>query len=218
MIQSRSSLRSAIQDWLLRPDLEDEADRFVQLAEARLRRDHRVKRLFNTTLTITGPEEDLPDHFLELESIRHEEVRLGHIRIDSVQNVQRERNYWRSGGVPVVVAVTDGPRLLVGPEPDRTYEVELEWWGTFEPLNSNVLSNWLLEEHPDVYLYAALVESGPYLRDEDGRTETWNARLELALEDLRRTNENRRFAGPLSRVPSRVIGQRGRPRRGFGHG
>lgn len=44
--------------------------------------------------------------------------------------------------------------------------------------------NWLITAHPDVYLYGALVESAPYLKD-DARIATWAGRLELALEGIR---------------------------------
>jgi predicted transcriptional regulator len=54
------------------------------------------------------------------------------------------------------------------------------------------VTNWLLTEHPDVYLYAALVESAPYLGD-DARLTLWRSELDGRIEGVRRA----RNATPL---------------------
>jgi hypothetical protein len=46
-------------------------------------------------------------------------------------------------------------------------------------------TNWLLTQHPDLYLYAALVESAPYLKD-DERIALWRAELDRRIAEVRR--------------------------------
>jgi hypothetical protein len=58
--------------------------------------------------------------------------------------------------------------------------------------------NWLLTGHPDVYLYASLVETAPYLKD-DSRVPVWMAELDRRLTLL----------GSSRRDPSRVISLQG---------
>lgn len=53
--------------------------------------------------------------------------------------------------------------------------------------------NWLLTAEPDIYLYGALCESAPYLKD-DARLPMWEARLEASIERMSgsvRLNPNR---------------------------
>lgn len=59
-----------------------------------------------------------------------------------------------------------------------------------DPANNAVLPsltvtdpNWLLTAHPDIYYYGALVESAPYLHD-DERLPMWEALLEERIADL----------------------------------
>jgi hypothetical protein len=46
-------------------------------------------------------------------------------------------------------------------------------------------TNWLLTAYPDTYLYAALVESAPYLRD-DERVALWRAELDRRIAEVLR--------------------------------
>jgi hypothetical protein len=52
-------------------------------------------------------------------------------------------------------------------------------------LNDPAAGNWLLTSSPDTYLYAALVESAPFLKD-DARIEMWRAELDRRVAEVRR--------------------------------
>ena len=72
---------------------------------------------------------------------------------------------------------------------------------TIPPLASND-SNWLLMLAPDLYLYGALLESAPYLK-EDGRIQTWGLGFSTALADLNTLGLSSTFnAGPMTIRPS----------------
>ena len=72
-------------------------------------------------------------------------------------------------------------------------------------LNANA-SNWLLTLAPDAYLYGSLMESAPYIK-EDNRIAVWGAGMTSALTDLNNLGNNSTFnAGPLQvRVNHRVF-------------
>ena len=50
-------------------------------------------------------------------------------------------------------------------------------------LSDSAPTNWLLEDHRDIYRLAALAESAPYLKD-DERLVVWETQLDRRLEDL----------------------------------
>ena len=61
-------------------------------------------------------------------------------------------------------------------------------------------ANWLLTMAPDLYLYGALMEAAPYLK-EDGRIQTWAAGLSNALASL---NQLSRTAVTFDAGPTRM--------------
>jgi hypothetical protein len=71
------------------------------------------------------------------------------------------------------------------------------------PLASNS-PNWLLALAPDLYLYGALLESAPYIKEDD-RIQTWGLGFTAALNDLNSLGMTSAFnAGPMT---VRVSGQ-----------
>ncbi len=58
----------------------------------------------------------------------------------------------------------------------------------FAPLDSAAptSTNWVLDDHPDVYLYGALLETAPYLVD-DARIPVWETLFEKRLSNILRT-------------------------------
>jgi hypothetical protein len=66
-----------------------------------------------------------------------------------------------------------GEAIEVFPTPDTTYSGELLYYAELEPLSDSNASNWLLEMSPDAYLYGALMQSAPYLKD-DARMAVWS--------------------------------------------
>jgi len=55
-------------------------------------------------------------------------------------------------------------------------------------LSDSITSNWLLQKHPDVYLYGALCESGPFLQD-ISLLAVFDGRFERAMLDVQSTED-----------------------------
>jgi hypothetical protein len=70
------------------------------------------------------------------------------------------------------------------------------YWQTITALLAS--TNWLVENHPDVYLYATLMEAAPYLKA-DPRIEVWKGFLEEALEGIHQDEWDRQWGGSLVR-------------------
>lgn len=76
-----------------------------------------------------------------------------------------------------------GTQFVFSPVPDQAYEVKLGYRQGLENISATVRSNWLLDQHPDAYLYAALCEAAPYLRD-DERLPMWQARRDQIINEI----------------------------------
>jgi hypothetical protein len=101
----------------------------------------------------------------------------------SLENFNRERH--RLGddatGTPRFYTVS-GTTFIVYPEPDETYSARLFYWAKPAALSDSDPTNWILQYHPDVYLYGALTQAGPYL--DDPRVTTWATLFATGLDDL----------------------------------
>ncbi len=111
-------------------------------------------------------------------------------------------------GVPVAYAIRGDAAgtvfLLVAPEPDQTYALQCQYWAKLTNLSVANPSNRWLDEHPDIYLYAALVESAPFLKD-DERIQTWAGMLEQRLVDLDMATQELLFSGEMVDEPRLVF-------------
>jgi hypothetical protein len=98
-----------------------------------------------------------------------------------------------------------GDELELAPTPDAAYTVEMVYRKSIPALASNV-DNWLLALAPDLYLYGALLESAPYIK-EDGRIQTWGLGFATAFNELNNLGLTSTFnAGPMTvRVSGQVI-------------
>lgn len=66
-------------------------------------------------------------------------------------------------------------------------------------------TNWLLEEWDDVYLYAALVETAPFLR-EDERIPVWRSELDRRLDEMHLMKWNQAWRYEMPSRPRRPYG------------
>ena len=63
------------------------------------------------------------------------------------------------------------------------------------PLSAGTDTNWLLTNYPDIYLYGSLIESAPYLRD-DQRIGLWQSEYDRRADEL---------AGSIRTDPTRTL-------------
>jgi hypothetical protein len=76
-----------------------------------------------------------------------------------------------------------GNQLEVIPSPDTEYSAELTYYAKITALSDANTSNWLLAYAPDLYLYGALLEATPYLKD-DERLVVWGQLYIASMEDI----------------------------------
>lgn len=86
--------------------------------------------------------------------------------------------------------------LTGGVSPANAYATEMTFWRTLPDLSAG--ANWLVQDHPDIYLYATLLESAEFLK-EDERVPVWQNKLDRKLEQLNMEVERELYGGSLVR-------------------
>lgn len=194
MIVDYDTLKAAVGDFLNRGDLAAAIPVWVQLAEAEINRNLRHWQQEQLApLTLTGRYTDLPADWRE--TVRLE---AGGKRMDLLAQPElqiRRSNSEDAAGAPAFYAFTAG-KIEVYPTPDGDYSAEHLYLGDIPALSDASPTNWLLEKHPDIYLYGALLHSAPYLV-EDARLQVWRGLYAEALIAAQRSSDKARASGAM---------------------
>lgn len=196
-IANYGQLKAAIADFLNRDDLAAVVPTFVRLAEASFNRRIRSHRqITSASLTIDDSTASLPADWLQTIRLTIDDspVRvLEQTSMDELVNLRTQSA--ETPSAPYYFA-HNGDTIEVVPTPGQSYTGRLDYFAEISTLSADTDANWLLTRHPDVYLYGSLVNSAPYLKD-DNRMVTWAALLESALEEIERETRGARFGSPL---------------------
>lgn len=187
-ITSYSTLRDQVTAHMMRgadTDFIAEVPTLIQLAEARLKRDKRVRQTWIIDpVAISAERLTLPTDFKTLTSFALTGPTyfgpLNQVSMNELENLKSTQG--DAAGVPSHFAL-DGGFIYVHKVPGETYSGRLVYERTIVNLSDSVTSNWLLASHPDIYLYSALLEAAPYLKD-DERIAVWETFREQRLEEL----------------------------------
>jgi hypothetical protein len=207
------SLQSAVVEYLARDQdttLIARIPSFIQLAEAKFNRQlfHRQmeqRAIAVVDLSSAQPEFiALPSDFQSMRRIRISSV-SGRPSLEFRSGTQIDEFRASTADVPAQPSYFTifGDEIELVPTPDAAYTIEMVYRRMIPPLATSG-TNWLLAMAPDLYLYGALLEAAPYIK-EDARIQTWGLGLTNALGDLNTLGLTSTFnAGPMT---MRVSGQ-----------
>ncbi len=201
-ISTFSELKTAVANWLDRSDLTDRIPEFIALAEARHRRDFKIRRMETrvTANTIADTEfYTLPDNYVAMRNIQLNTDTKTALEYLTPEQMDRVRA-GSTTGKPKAYSIM-GNTFQLRPIPDAVYEIEMLYYKYFTALSDSNTTNDMLTHHPDLYLYGSLVEAEPYLNN-DKRVQTWAGFYDRAKNDLITTNERDRHSGvaPTTRI------------------
>lgn len=200
-VTTYQELQDHLADTLVRTDLTTSMTTFIQMAEASFKRDKRVRKLSDRgDFSISADGSTLPSDFQSLESWYHDGPTFyGPIEIVNADMLGQLKGFRYGGrtGVPAHAAIVSGTARYA-PEPNDTYTTQMTYWRKVDVLSGSNSTNWLLDDHPDIYIYGALVHTAPYLKD-DPRLQVWSALLEKAILELDNATEDEMFSGSLRR-------------------
>lgn len=181
-ITTYSELKTAVADFLNRDDLTSAIPNFVSLAEASLNRRMRSPEMVTrATVTVDAEYENRPADWME--TIRYQITTnpITVLEFVTPEEAIIQKTKFSASGVPMFFS-TVGTQFQHVPAPDGSYTGELMYYARVPGLSDTNTSNWLLTANPDIYLYATLVQSAPYLK-EDERIGVWASILERLMAE-----------------------------------
>lgn len=210
-----TSLQAAVVEYLARDQdstLVARIPSFIQLAEAKFNRQLFHRRMEQRSIAVvdlssTGPEfVALPSDFQSMRRIRLSSVAgKPSLEFRSGAQIDEYRTSTADISAQPRYFTVFGDEIELAPTPDAAYTIEMVYRQFIPPLALGG-TNWLLTAAPDLYLYGALLEAAPYIK-EDARIQTWGLGLTSALGDLNTLGMTSTFnAGPMTmRVAGQVV-------------
>lgn len=208
-LDTYANLKISVANWLNRDDLTAQVPDFIAMAEAqvsrRLVKDGPVlDMLAKETISVDDEFVDVPSSFMGVVSIKLDgsTVPLKFVSPEALDDF-KTNNPSRSGSPSHFALV--GREYQFWPWSGVTIAGQQKYWQRIPALSDGAPTNWLLNLHPDAYLYGALLQAAPYL-DDDGRTETWAALFTNVLTDIcaadKVTSRAPRMDGPRPQIPA----------------
>ncbi|MFN3513921.1 MAG: hypothetical protein ACK41C_12790 [Phenylobacterium sp.] len=193
-LSNYAQLQAAVADWLERADLAVRIPDFIRLAEAQMNRSLRLNRMIRRAeAEIDAARFGLPADFLEAITLKLSDGEASWTLQPAPPEVVERRSAQNARGRPRYWSLA-GNEIRCEPAPERPFAAELTYYARIPSLSDAGPSNWILAEHPDAYLFGALKEAAPFLRDAEA-TAAFEAKHQAALAALRAAE--RTAAGPL---------------------
>lgn len=206
-ISTYTELKSTIADWLNRSDLTSVIPTFISLSETNMERTLRTRQMLKrATATIDTQYSAVPADFLEIRSIKITSATpIKPLVFQSIETMDdMDAKSAGVNGIPSNFTVV-GNQIRVNPSPSGSFTAELAYYAKFDKLSDSVASNWILSNHPDAYLYGALLQAAPYLKD-DERTNVWTTLYVSAVEAIRSSDERAASSGGALKVQTKAFG------------
>lgn len=207
-ISNYSNLQTTIADFLNRDDLTAAIPTFIQLGEAQMNRDIRH---WEMEARASG-QQSQGDQYMQLPADWLETIRF-HLTSQGTNAVElaslaaiadKRAAVDDQAGRPRFYAHVRGEFELF-PTPDEDTDFELLYYQKIPALSDSNTTNWLLEYAPDIYLYASLAHSAPYLA-EDARIAVWAQMYAAAVSQLNAQSERVKNSGSGIRLNIRGLG------------
>lgn len=198
-ITTYAELQTAIADHLNDAGLAVKAPEFIALAEARHKREIRIRDMIKRSrATLNGRYLALPSDYLEA---------IGFVLLtDPVTTLTEvtpfEMARIRKNTTTTPAQFTVHEEIEFNVSAANTLTGELVYYGSLGALSTSNTTNALLTRAPDAYLYAALAAAAPFML-EDARIPVWETLYARARDDLMALDRRGRRIGPL--MP-RVVG------------
>ena len=190
-----SDLQTSVANYLGRSDLTSQIPDFISLAELRLSRDVRTRRMLKTvttTMVVNDATVGLPTDFLSIRDVFIQGLPrtvVSYLSPSAFSSNSRADQQ----GLPVFYTMR-GNELEFAPKPDSTYTLQMLYYSKPTELSSTTTTNEFLANYPDALLYASLLEAEPYLMN-DPRTQTWSSLYNQAITRINTSDEESEFSG-----------------------
>ena len=213
-ITTYSELQTAVSNWLRRTNISDRIKEFITLAEMRIRDGSddgnfsteplRSRYMVSsTTLTTVADTRtvSLPTGCIGFKGGLYIDDSIK-TRLDLVSLQQLTDTYAGSEtGKPKMYAI-GGTNMYLGPTPDAAYNIPV-LYHSFSALSDANTTNSILTNHPNIYLYGAVLEGLLYLQ-RDNRIETVYQAFKSAVNAANNATSMENYSGSAPQVRTDV--------------
>lgn len=204
-ITTYAELKTAVGDWLNRSDLDSVIPNFISLAEAQFNRSIRHRKMVTRAdATLDTPYFAVPNDWLQTIRFQLNTNPATPLLFVTPEQALEESMVYSAGQQPLFYT-TIGQQFQVVPTPDTSYEAELLYYAKIPALSDSATTNWLLTESPDIYLYGALIQSAPYLKEDD-RINVWAGLYQRLIDDMMLADERARIGSSKLKTRIRTFG------------
>jgi len=196
-LDTYANLKTEIADWLNKSNLTTRIDSFIDLAEAQINRDLRTQDMeaIASASVSSNPVDLTASPFTRYRKMRSVSIVVG--GGDVVLNylspdLYKARYSATASGVPEYYTII-GSSLYLDPAPDQAYTYTAYYYQSLNPLSGTNTSNWVLANHPDLYLYGSLSAARMFLKKQD--VEGYEMAYRMALAAVKREDIRDRQGG-----------------------
>jgi hypothetical protein len=197
-LSTYSDLQNAVASWLHRADLSGQIPDFITLAESRINNDLRHRAMeTQTASTVASGVIAVPTNYIELKD--------SYVSSTSpYRNLDRKTAEWiyenyptrSGGGIPDYIA-REGSNFIFGPYASDGNVVTLTFYNRFAPLSTSV--NSVFTAYPGLWLYGALLEASPYLKN-DARIPVWEAKFSQLFSLVQKESDDEFLSGSVPEI------------------
>lgn len=199
-ITTYAELQTAVASWLHRSDLTNNVPDFITLADNRINSDLRCRQMETSQAsTVAAGVLAVPANYIELKDA-YVSSTSPYVNLDRKTAEWIYENYPLrvAGGTPKFIG-REGSNFIFGPYPDSNYTVTLVYYNRFAPLATSV--NSLFSSYPGLWLFAALCEAAPFLKN-DNRIALWEGKYKYLFNLIQKESDDEFYSGAvLSMVP-----------------
>lgn len=181
-ISTYAELSTAVADWLHRTDLTSRVPDFITIGEATLNRKLRLLQMESVSALSTS----ITDRFATLPAGFSEAIDLTLYNDDYPQTLTqlplvKINGFSRTeAGLPKFYAISSN--IIFDVISDQVYSCSLRYYKSLDIATD--LTNFVLTDYPDLYLYSALLAAAPFINN-DNRIATWS---QLLNDGIKATN------------------------------
>jgi hypothetical protein len=186
-ISNYAELQTAVANWLHRSDMTAQIPDFISLGEAKLNRTLRLRAMENVATGSTGTSVSLPTGFLEVRALTVSDgSATWPLTYTEPSNITTDTS------APTQYSIVGDSIYFLGTSSSFTYT--LTYYKKFDALSAGV--NWLITNAPDTYLYSALLEAAPFIKD-DARSGIWAELLKASIQIITQADTSDRYGSNL---------------------
>jgi len=203
-LSTYTEIQASIASWTNRSDLTSEIVDAVAMVEAEVSRKVRHAEMLVTdaAFAVASKTEAVPTGMLEVKRITLAGSPVKNLIFISPEEMAEKRATYSTAGKPIWFTVVGGSFEFL-PTPGDSYTADLLYYKRITGL-ATTSPNWLLTNHPDVYIYGSLLKLEAFMVN-DERIPVWKTLYDQALAELNIEGQ-RMQATATPRAYARVMG------------